>query len=104
VKDRPVRSPAGGPTITLEPLTPRLISGGWNHRIEKEMADVPKTVTLTDAGVDGEWDVEPLEGGRLLLSPHVGPSIDELDREPGPRLCAAEFSRRWGHLPSDGEG
>lgn len=67
---------------------------------------MPKTVTLSGAGtgVDGEWDVEPLEDGRLLLSPHVGPTIDELEREHGQRVRGPEFSRRWGHLPRDGEG
>ena len=63
-----------------------------------------KTVTLTGAGVAGEWDVEPLEDGRLLLSPHVSSSIDELEREHGPRVRDDEFARRWGHLPHDGEG
>jgi hypothetical protein len=38
------------------------------------------------------------------IGAHVGPSIDELERERGPRVSGAEFSRRWGHLPSDGEG
>jgi hypothetical protein len=68
------------------------------------MAEVPKTVTLTGAGVAGEWDVERLEDGRLLLSPHLGPSIDELEREHGQRVSGEEFERRWGDLPRDGEG
>ena len=38
------------------------------------------------------------------IGPHVGPSIDELEHEHGPRVRGAEFSRRWGYLPSDGEG
>jgi hypothetical protein len=76
---------------------------GWNPRI-RVMAEVPKTVTLTGAGVAGEWDVERLEDGRLLLSPHLGPSIDELEREHGQRVSGEEFERRWGDLPRDGEG
>lgn len=63
-----------------------------------------KTVTLTEPELAGRWDVEPLEDGRLLLSPHVGPSIDEIEAEFGERLQGEEFERRWGHLPRDGEG
>jgi hypothetical protein len=63
-----------------------------------------KTVTLTEPELAGERDVEPLEDGRLLLSPHVGPTIEELEAEQGERLRGQEFERRWGHLPHDGEG
>jgi hypothetical protein len=63
-----------------------------------------KTVTLTEPGVAGEWDVESLDDGRLLLSPHVGPSVAELEAEYGERLQGEAFERRWGHLPVDGEG
>jgi hypothetical protein len=38
------------------------------------------------------------------IGPHVGPRIDELEREHGPRVSGAEFSGSWGQLPSDGEG
>jgi hypothetical protein len=65
---------------------------------------VTKTVTLTEPELAGEWDVEPLEGGRLLLTPHVEPTIDGLQAEYGERLGGEEFKHRWGHLPSDGEG
>jgi hypothetical protein len=63
-----------------------------------------KTVTLTEPELAGEWDVEPLEDGRLLLSPHVGPTIEDIEAEHGERLQGEEFERRWGHLPRDGEG
>lgn len=64
-----------------------------------------KTVKLTEPELAGEWDVELLEDGRLLLSPRVGTSVDELARRAGGRrLSAEEFERRWGHLPRDGEG
>ena len=63
-----------------------------------------KTVTLTEPGVAGEWDVESLDDGRLLLSPHIGPSIVELEAEYGERLQHEAFERRWDHLPRDGNG
>ena len=63
-----------------------------------------KTVTLTERELAGEWDVEPLEDGRLLLSPHVGPTIVEIEAEHGERLQGEAFERRWGHLPRDSEG
>ncbi len=63
-----------------------------------------KTVTLTEPVVAGEWDVESLDDGRLLLSPHVGPSVAELEVEYGERLRGEEVERRWGDLPRDGEG
>ncbi len=66
--------------------------------------DTTKTVTLTEPELAGEWDVEPLEDGRLLLSPHLGSTIEEIERELGERLGGEEFERRWGHLPRDGEG
>lgn len=61
------------------------------------------TVTLTEPALAGRWDVEALDG-RLLLSPHLGPTIAELEAEHGARLTGEEFDRRWGHLPRDGEG
>jgi hypothetical protein len=64
-----------------------------------------KTVPLTEPELAGQWDVEPLEDGRLLLSRHVGPVVDELaQRAGGERLSPEEFERRFGHLPRDGEG
>jgi hypothetical protein len=62
------------------------------------------TVTLSEPEVAGRWDVEPLEDGRLLLSPHLGPTIEELERDHGQRVRDDEFARRFGHLPRDGEG
>lgn len=61
------------------------------------------TVTLTQPELDGQWDVEPLGDGRLLLSPHLGPTIAEIEADHGERLQGEEFQRRWGHLPCDGE-
>lgn len=72
--------------------------------IEDVAKDTTTTVTLTEPELAGEWDVEPLEDGRLLLSPHLGPTIEEIEREHGERLGGEEFERRWGHLPRDGEG
>jgi len=73
--------------------------------IEEVAKGMTKTVTLTEPELAGEWDVEPLEDGRLLLSRHEGPSVDELaERAGGERLSPDEFQRRWGHLPRDGEG
>jgi hypothetical protein len=64
-----------------------------------------KTVRLTEPELAGEWDVESLDDGRLLLTPHVGPSVAELaERAGGKRLSSDEFQRRWGHVPRDGEG
>jgi hypothetical protein len=63
-----------------------------------------KTVTLTEPEIAGEWDVEALDDGRLLLSPHVGTTIEEIEAEHGQRLQGEEFERRWGHLPGDAEG
>lgn len=63
-----------------------------------------KTITLTDPDVAGRWDVEPLEDGRLLLSPHRGPSVEELEATHGPRLRGEDFARRWGQIPRDSEG
>jgi hypothetical protein len=63
-----------------------------------------KTVTLTEPELAGEWDIESLDGGRLLLTRHVEPTIDQLQTEHGERIGGEEFERRWGHLPSDGEG
>ena len=63
-----------------------------------------KTVKLTEPDVAGEWDVEPLEDGRLLLSPHIGPTVEQLEAEYGKRLGGKECARRWGALPRDGEG
>ena len=63
-----------------------------------------RTVTLTEPELAGQWDVEPLEDGRLLLSPHVGPRIEEIEAEHGERLQGEAFERRWGDLPRDGEG
>lgn len=62
------------------------------------------TATLTDPDLAGRYDVEALNDGRLLLSPHLGPTIGEIEAEHGQRLQGQEFERRWGHLPSDGEG
>jgi hypothetical protein len=74
------------------------------HTIE-EVAELPKIVTLAESGVAGEWDVQALEDGRLLLSPHTGPSVEELARRAGGRrLSSEEFRERFGHLPRDGEG
>lgn len=63
-----------------------------------------RTVTLSEPELAGQWDVEPLDDGRLLLSPHVGPTIAEIEAEYGERLRGEEFQRRWGHLPRDHEG
>lgn len=63
-----------------------------------------KTVTLTEPELAGQWDVEPLEDGRLLLSPHVGPTIEAIEAEHGERLRGDGFERRWGQLPRDREG
>ena len=63
-----------------------------------------RTVTLTEPELAGQWDVEPLEDGRLLLLPHVGPRIEEIEAEHGERLQGEAFERRWGDLPRDGEG
>lgn len=63
-----------------------------------------KTVTLTEPELAGRYDVEALEDGRLLLSPHLGPTIDDIEAEHGERLRGEEFKRRWSHLPSDEEG
>jgi hypothetical protein len=72
--------------------------------IEEVAKGMTKTVTLTEPELAGEWDVEPLDDG-LLLSRHVGPSVDELaERAGGERLSPDDFQRRWGHLPHDEEG
>ena len=64
-----------------------------------------KTVRLTEPELAGVWDVESLDDGRLLLTRHVGPSVEELaERAGGERLSSEEFQHRWGHLPRDGEG
>jgi hypothetical protein len=78
---------------------------GPNLQFEEVGKGMTKTVTLTEPELAGEWDVEPLEDGRLLLTRHVGPSVDELaERAGGERLSPEEFQRRWGDLPRDGEG
>lgn len=63
-----------------------------------------KIVTLTEPDLAGRWDVEELDDGRLVLSPHLGPTVDELEGEYGERLQGEAFERRWGHLRRDGEG
>lgn len=65
---------------------------------EEVARHVTKTVTLNEPEFAGRWDVEPLADGRLLLSPHVGPTIVEIEAEYGERLQGEEFERRWGHL------
>lgn len=68
----------------------------------KERNDTTRTVTLTEPNIAGRWDVEPLEDGRLLLSPHLEQTVKELEQEHGKRLKGKAFARRWGHLPRDG--
>lgn len=85
-------------------MTPRPIALSIEPRIRQVAKPVTKTVTLTEPEVAGEWDIEPLDGGRLLLTPHVETTIDELQSQYGERVQGDEFARRWAHLPSDGEG
>ena len=63
-----------------------------------------KTVTLTEPEVAGRWDVEALDDERLVLSPNLGPTIDELEGKYGERLQGDAFEGRWGDLSRDGEG
>ena len=71
-----------------------------------------KTVTLTEPepepepepALAGRWDVGALDVGRLVLSPHIGPTIDELEGKYGERLQGDAFEGRWGDLSRDGEG
>ncbi len=52
----------------------------------------------------GEWEGESLDDGRLLLSPHAGPSVPELAVEYGEPLPGEAFERRWHHLARDRDG
>lgn len=63
-----------------------------------------KTITLHDPEFEGTYTVERRADGSLVLSPQLGPTIEEIEREHGERVGKEEFGRRWSHLPRDGEG
>ena len=63
-----------------------------------------KRITLEDPEFAGTYEVEPLEGGDLLLRRELTSAKDILERQGGRRLTPEEFEQHFGHLPSDGEG
>ncbi len=74
-----------------------------SHRIE-EVDEGPKTVTLTEPPVAGEWDVETLDSGDLLLRRRRTTLPEILERHGGRPATPEEFERHMGHLPADREG
>lgn len=74
---------------------------GSRPRIEELAERATMTVTLSTAQLAGCWDVAPLDEGRLLLSPHLEPTIEEIEAEQGGRIDREEFELRWGHLPRE---
>lgn len=77
-------------------------SGRATPRIEEVVKHMTKTVTLTEPELVGQWDVEPLDDGQLLLSPHLGPTIEEIEADHGERLGASSLSAAGATFPVTG--
>lgn len=62
-------------------------------------------MTLTEAGVAGDYIVdERREDGSLVLRPDTSEAAIILRRARLTPVSREEFERRFGHLPTDGEG
>jgi hypothetical protein len=68
------------------------------------MIERVKRITLDDPDFAGIYEVEPLEGGDLLLRRQLTNADEILARRGGRRLTPEEFERHFGDLPHDGEG
>lgn len=60
-----------------------------------------KTVTLTDPELAGEWEVQSLDGGDLLLRRPRTTLADILERHGGRPAGDEEIERHLGELPTD---
>lgn len=64
----------------------------------------PRTITLSEPGLEGAYEVERVDGSDLLLR-RVLTSADEIRARTGTRaLTDEELERHFGGVPTDAEG